>query len=71
MEFIAGGAQIIDVMILVIDATKGVQTQTAECIVIGEITCPRVIVAINKVDLIDKAKREATLDKVGLCIPFV
>ena len=32
---IIGGAQIIDVMLLVVDATKGMQTQTAECVVIG------------------------------------
>jgi selenocysteine-specific elongation factor len=30
---IIGGAQIIDLMVLVIDATKGIQTQTAECLV--------------------------------------
>lgn len=30
---IIGGAQIIDMMILVIDANKGIQTQTAECLV--------------------------------------
>ena len=29
---IIGGAQIIDLMILVIDIVKGVQTQTAECL---------------------------------------
>ena len=29
---IIGGAQIIDLMVLVIDATKGIQTQTAEVI---------------------------------------
>lgn len=33
------GAQIIDMMILVIDITKGMQTQTAECLVIVY-TCP-------------------------------
>ena len=30
---IIGGAQIIDMMILVVDANKGIQTQTAECLV--------------------------------------
>lgn len=47
---IVGGAQIIDVMILVIDATKGVQAQTAECLVIGEILARPLVVVINKVD---------------------
>lgn len=32
---VIGGAQIIDMMLLVVDATKGMQTQTAECVVIG------------------------------------
>lgn len=40
---IIGGAQIIDLMLLVIDATKGIQTQTAECIVIGEVTCDHLV----------------------------
>ena len=31
------GAQIIDLMVLVIDINKGVQTQTAECLVLAEI----------------------------------
>ena len=41
---IIGGAQIIDLMILVVDIIKGVQTQTAECLVIGEITCSTMMV---------------------------
>ncbi|KAL7676246.1 hypothetical protein ACOME3_002502 [Neoechinorhynchus agilis] len=49
---IIGGAQIIDMMILVIDSVEGFQTQTGECMVIGEIACnKRLIVALNKVDL--------------------
>jgi selenocysteine-specific translation elongation factor len=35
---VIGGAQIIDLMFLVIDAGKGMQTQTAECLILGEIT---------------------------------
>ena len=38
---IIGGAQIIDLMILVVDMTKGIQTQTAECLILGEILCPK------------------------------
>ena len=45
---IIGGAQIIDMMLLVIDVTKGIQTQTAECLVIGEIICTKMMVIINK-----------------------
>lgn len=58
---IIGGAQIIDLMILVIDATKGIQTQTAECLIIGEITCKHLIIALNKIDQIGEKKK---LDKV-------
>ena len=47
---IIGGAQIIDMVVLVIDATKGIQTQTAECLVIAEMTTPHLLVVLNKVD---------------------
>ncbi|KPP60531.1 hypothetical protein Z043_121464, partial [Scleropages formosus] len=42
------GAQIIDLMLLVVDVVKGMQTQTAECLLIGELTfkdCPVIAVA--------------------------
>ena len=46
---IIGGAQIIDMMILVVNVLKGIQTQTAECLVIGEICTNHLIVVLNKV----------------------
>lgn len=61
---IIGGAQIIDLMMLVVDVTKGIQTQTAECLVIGEITCDTMLVVINKVDLLPKEKREQAVEKM-------
>ena len=61
---IIGGAQIIDMMILVVDTNKGIQTQTAECIVIGEITTDKLIIVLNKVDAIPEEDREAKLLKV-------
>ena len=51
-------------MMLVVDITKGIQTQTAECLVIGEITCQKMIVVLNKVDLIPAEKKEAMIEKV-------
>ena len=51
-------------MMLIIDITKGMQTQTAECLVIGEVTCSKMIVVLNKVDMIDEAIRETTVEKV-------
>ena len=62
--FFFTGAQIIDLMILVIDITKGMQTQTAECLVIGEITCPKILVVLNKVDLLPPDKKDAMIEKV-------
>eukprot|EP00662_Eupelagonemidae_sp_cell21_P003419 gene3419-21957_t len=35
------------VMVLVMDVQKGIQTQTAECIVIGEMLCRDLIVVLN------------------------
>ncbi|KAL5479990.1 hypothetical protein EMCRGX_G023603 [Ephydatia muelleri] len=61
---IMGGAQIIDLMLLVVDVTKGIQTQTAECLVIGEITCDHMIVVLNKTDLVEPSKRENHISKV-------
>ena len=53
-------------MLLVIDITKGMQTQTAECLVIGEITCDKMLVVLNKIDLIEPEKRKLTIEKVKL-----
>lgn len=55
-------------MMLVIDITKGMQTQTAECLIIGEITCSKMLVVLNKIDLIPSEKRQSTIDKVYLTL---
>ncbi|XP_063699100.1 selenocysteine-specific elongation factor [Culicoides brevitarsis] len=66
LKTIIGGAQIIDFIILVVDVTKGIQTQTAECLVIGEITCPgKLLIALNKIDLLeDGPKRPLLIEKM-------
>ena len=51
-------------MMLVIDITKGIQTQTAECLIIGEVTCQKMIVVLNKTDLLPEGKRTVLVDKV-------
>uniref|UniRef100_A0A1B6IRP7 Selenocysteine-specific elongation factor n=1 Tax=Homalodisca liturata TaxID=320908 RepID=A0A1B6IRP7_9HEMI len=61
---IIGGAQIIDLMLLVVDITKGIQTQTAECLVIGEILCPKMIVVLNKIYQIEESKRQQVIEKM-------
>lgn len=58
---IMGGAQIIRTMLLVVDAQKGIQTQTAECLVIGEITAQHLVVVVNKLDLLPD---DAALDRL-------
>ena len=61
---IIGGAQIIDMVLLVVDATKGIQTQTAECLVIAEMTTKNLIIVLNKADLFPESEREERLKAV-------
>lgn len=61
---IIGGAQIIDLMVLVVDVVKGMQTQTAECLLIGQLTCSRMLVILNKTDLLPSDKRQSAIDKM-------
>ncbi|XP_044158140.1 selenocysteine-specific elongation factor [Bufo gargarizans] len=61
---IIGGAQIIDLMMLVIDVTKGMQTQSAECLVIGQIACNKMVVVLNKTDLLPESKRQAAIERM-------
>lgn len=51
-------------MILVIDVTKGIQTQTAECLVIGELTCKHMIVALNKIDQLEQSSKCKLIEKM-------
>jgi selenocysteine-specific elongation factor len=51
-------------MLLVVDVTKGIQTQTAESIVIGDVVAKDMIVVLNKVDLLAEADREKLVTKV-------
>uniref|UniRef100_A0A182STV8 Tr-type G domain-containing protein n=1 Tax=Anopheles maculatus TaxID=74869 RepID=A0A182STV8_9DIPT len=52
-------------MLLVIDSEKGIQPQTAECLIIGELTCRKMIVVLNKIDsLRDPAQKRKTLDRL-------
>ena len=53
-------------MILVVDIVKGMQTQTAECLIIGEILCNKMVIVLNKIDIIEEKKRQTTIDKVSI-----
>lgn len=63
IKTIIGGANIMDIMILVVDIQKGIQMQTSECLVIGEITCKRMIVVLNKIDLLEKGASDGKIEK--------
>ena len=60
---IIGGAQIIDMVLLVVDAYKGWQAQTTECLVLAELTSPHLVVALNKVDMFPIEEREEQITK--------
>jgi len=51
-------------MLLVVDAQKGIQTQTAECLIIGELLQKKLIVVINKIDVYPEDQRESKLEKL-------
>ncbi|KRX02832.1 Translation protein, beta-barrel domain [Pseudocohnilembus persalinus] len=63
IKTIIGGSSIIDTMFLVIDVNKGIQTQTAECLVIGELLINKMIVILNKIDMIPEQDRQKILTK--------
>ena len=46
------------------DATKGIQTQTAECLVIAEMTTKNLVVVLNKIDLFPEKERDIRLQEV-------
>jgi selenocysteine-specific elongation factor len=54
---IIGGAQIIDIVLLVVDAVKGWQAQTTECLVLAELCTSHMIIALNKIDAIPIQER--------------
>lgn len=60
---VIGGARIIDAMLLVVDATKGLQAQTTECLAVGEMAARRMVVALNKVDLLNPPEDRQKLIK--------
>ncbi len=62
IKTVVAGANIIDLMVLVIDVVKGIQVQTTECLILGEILSDKMVVALNKIDMINKANREKDLE---------
>lgn len=60
---IIGGAQIIDMVMLVIDVTHGIQSQTVECVIIAEICTNDMIIVLNKVRGAKKGIRSVLLQQ--------
>jgi selenocysteine-specific elongation factor len=65
---VIAGASTIDLMILVIDITKGLQVQTAECIALGEILRLDLLVVLNKVDLLSEKIRWKKVQKSKIAL---
>ncbi|KAL0044347.1 hypothetical protein WJX82_001339 [Trebouxia sp. C0006] len=63
IKTIIGGAQIINMMLLVVDITRGIQTQTAECLVVGELATKDMVVVLNKVDQLPEEGRSKVINK--------
>lgn len=55
---VIGGIQIINGIILVLDASQGLQHQTNECLLLAKIFRKPVIVVLNKWDLVDQRGKE-------------
>lgn len=63
---VLGGIRIMDLMILVVDVTKGMQAQTWECLILANIVpSSKLVVVLNKVDLIPSDVR---VERVSFCI---
>jgi len=65
IKTIIGGAHIIDMALLVIDAIKGVQMQTIESTVLAEIATSHVLVVLNKIDLFPFETRTDMIEKIS------
>ncbi|ANQ06035.1 Selenocysteine-specific elongation factor selb-like protein [Plasmodium coatneyi] len=50
--------EITDMVLLLIDITKGIQKQTVECLVLCEVLQRDVVVVLNKIDLVPPEQRE-------------
>lgn len=61
---IIGGSSIIDMVVLVVDITKGIQAQTAECLILASITTDKLLIVLNKIDLIPVEQRESEIQRM-------
>jgi selenocysteine-specific elongation factor len=61
---VIAGANIIDTIVLVIDSVKGIQTQTTECLILAEILSDSIVVALNKIDLLEEKEISPKISKL-------
>jgi selenocysteine-specific elongation factor len=61
---VIAGANIIDTIVLVIDSVKGIQAQTTECLILAEILSDTIVVALNKVDLLEEKEMGPKVNKL-------
>lgn len=66
---IKGGSKIMDFALCIVDITHGIQTQTAECILLTEILKIPIIVVLTKLDLV-LIKEKDKIDKVFLILKY-
>lgn len=60
---VLGGIQIMDVMLLILDVTKGMQTQSSECLILADVLASHLIVGLNKVDMLPPETRDIKIEK--------
>ncbi|CAL8088227.1 unnamed protein product [Orchesella dallaii] len=60
---VLGGIQIMDIMLLILDVTKGMQTQSSECLILADVLASHLIVALNKVDMLPVESRPTKIEK--------
>ncbi|KAL2919320.1 hypothetical protein HK105_200963 [Polyrhizophydium stewartii] len=61
---VLASVRIIDMALVVVDATKGFQTQTGESLVLCELATSHVIIVLSKVDLLPQQERMAAIEKI-------
>jgi len=49
---------------LLVDATRGLQAQTVECVILAEIFTPTLVIALNKIDLFPEEEREEKVEEI-------
>uniref|UniRef100_A0AAF5CSW7 S4 domain-containing protein n=1 Tax=Strongyloides stercoralis TaxID=6248 RepID=A0AAF5CSW7_STRER len=69
IKAVFAAASIFDGAIILINAAKGIEVQTAEHLLIASVLCPEhIIVVVNKIDLVEEEKWKNTIKKLPLLL---